>query len=204
VLIPYGPNANPGCSNRTYNNLQYLGTPIGRLIRELNSTVSILYRSWMTLITATVLCEGCQCMYSPDGYRAHVKQQRCSNTPALTPGELTMASDLSAAAPLMFHIIVSCEETTLPVIYFRTFPDNYTPQMRECLDNMIARPFLEWNSCIGVPRDVWYIISTARIICQCCHLVRSFHADQAHRSPMGLCEDVGQGSGFVAIREDTE
>lgn len=56
---------------------------------------------------------------------------------------------------------------------------------------MIGRAFLEWNSSVGVPKDVWYIIATARVFCHGgCLKVRSFDGDCAHRNHSGepLCK----------------
>lgn len=54
------------------------------------------------------------------------------------------------------------------------------------LTSMIGRAFLEWNSKIGVPSDVWYIIATAKVLCQGdCKMVRSFDGDCAHRGVDG-------------------
>jgi hypothetical protein len=101
------------------------------------------------------------------------------------------------------YITVPSAETTLPTIHLHMFPDTFQlSQTMECLDTAIGQLFLEWNSCIGVPQDVWYVISTARIVCRTCRLVRSFDGDEAHHNQMGLCEDVGLGKGYIAIAGD--
>lgn len=54
------------------------------------------------------------------------------------------------------------------------------------MTSMIGRAFLEWNSAVGVPKAVWYIIATAKAFCDGgCRKVRSFDGDCAHRDAFG-------------------
>lgn len=200
ILIPYHPDTKDGCANRTFNHLQYLTTPIGSLIREFNSTMGIPLVSWCRLIQQPVLCVGCDCMFSEDGYDAHIQQGRCTNTPSLKRGEssyLCSSFIYSYSCSLVFTTRQKPEPFSLDM---RTFPKNHVQELKstqDCLDTMTGRPFLEWNSRVGVPRDVWYLISSARVICADCQLVRSFEADHAHRDLEGKCADVGEGDSSI-------
>ncbi|KAG6826453.1 hypothetical protein H0H92_015741 [Tricholoma furcatifolium] len=64
----------------------------------------------------------------------------------------------------------------------------------EFTDAPIGAAFLAWNSRIGVPQDVWAVISTAFIRCRTCLLCRSFNGDAAHRDADGSCMDPGEES----------
>lgn len=96
--------------------------------------------------------------------------------------------------------VLPVDAAKLPFLCLRKYPANHTISLLstvDFLDSMIGRPFLEWNSRVGIPQTVWFMITTARVICDTCHLVRSFDGDGAHRVD-GLCVDVGEGDGVVA------
>ena len=48
------------------------------------------------------------------------------------------------------------------------------------LQNPLGAALLAWNSKLGVPRDVWAIISTSAVECEKCSLVRPYSEHQAH------------------------
>lgn len=61
------------------------------------------------------------------------------------------------------------------------------------LTSMVGRAFLEWNSKVGIPSEVWYMVATAKVSCHGgCNKVRSFDGDCAHRDANGqpLCTVV--------------
>lgn len=45
-----------------------------------------------------------------------------------------------------------------------------------------GRPFLAWNSRMGIPQDVWAMISTGMLVCFKCNRIRTFAGDEQHRS----------------------
>lgn len=61
-------------------------------------------------------------------------------------------------------------------------------------DTPIGAALLEFNSAIGVPADVWIMLTTAYVQCATCHLVRSFPAHRGHLDDNGQCHDMGEGS----------
>jgi len=53
----------------------------------------------------------------------------------------------------------------------------------------VGRAYLAWNSRLGVPEDVWVIISTAVLTCDSCLLVRTFAGHKKH-CEQNLCNEV--------------
>jgi len=81
-------------------------------------------------------------------------------------------------------------------LVLRTFPPNLKPPVSytfELLDTPIGAPYLAFNSRLGVPKDVWIMVTTAHVLCDTCDLVRTFPSDREHRDADGYCMDVGQG-----------
>ncbi|KAJ3817025.1 hypothetical protein F5880DRAFT_1512129 [Lentinula raphanica] len=74
----------------------------------------------------------------------------------------------------------------------RTFLDGQHPAFNDQSDSALGRPWLEWNSKLGIPADVWKVVSTGVTVCETCVLVRTFNADRIHRAPNGSCMDPGQ------------
>lgn len=59
------------------------------------------------------------------------------------------------------------------------------------LDSTFGAAWLEWNSKLGIPTDVWALTSTAIQECATCHFVRTFPAHAAHLHPgTGACNDL--------------
>ncbi|KAJ3752190.1 hypothetical protein EV360DRAFT_88992 [Lentinula raphanica] len=85
--------------------------------------------------------------------------------------------------------VIEVDESRL---LLRTFKEGQRPAFRDDSDSSLGRPWLEWNSKLGIPVDVWTVIHTAVIVCTTCHLVRTFNADRSHRSSNGDCMDPGQ------------
>ncbi|KAF5353019.1 hypothetical protein D9757_012736 [Collybiopsis confluens] len=176
ILAPYDPAVNSG--TRTFNHLQYLETAIGKVIRAANSNLGATPTAYRELLSLSQSCGVCLAVYSPDGYQAHVENNdsgpRCQNTPG--------------CPPVSEHQIVVVDPKHLPE---RTFLNNQQPAFGDSIDSALGRPFLEWNSKLGIPADVWAMVSTAVIACEACKLVRTFAADKAHRAIDGFCMDPG-------------
>jgi hypothetical protein len=79
VLRPYDDRVYPGCTRRTYENLDFFDTILGRVIRELNSTFGVPKSTFIALTEAGIKCDSCGCMFSPDGYEHHITDKQCTN-----------------------------------------------------------------------------------------------------------------------------
>ncbi|KAJ7128415.1 hypothetical protein C8R44DRAFT_732756 [Mycena epipterygia] len=70
-------------------------------------------------------------------------------------------------------------------------PSKQLDNSAEFLDTPVAGTLLEWNSRLGIPTDVWAVVSTATTRCSSCRYIRTFHAHTAHLHPItGLCNDL--------------
>ncbi|KAJ7022644.1 hypothetical protein C8F04DRAFT_1137624, partial [Mycena alexandri] len=160
------------CLRRTNNYLDHLYTSTGQVIRELNSVYGIPYADYTTLVRETQLCDCCKNQFTPDGYNAHVRDGRCTNHPELAEVE-------------------ECSDSTA-LFKMRSFRDARRPKENiESLDTSVGAAFLEWNSRLGIPTDVWLMVSTAIVHCDTCDLVRSIPAHLNHLHG-GVCSDPGQ------------
>lgn len=178
----------PSCLVRTYDNLQLLYKPLGQIIRELNSSLGIPHSDYATMVRSSLLCDGCKSQFSIDGYNQHITDGRCTNHPDLEPGMLL-------ANLCLFNVnqcsVEACEASD-PSFRFRSFRDGRRPaKIGETLDSPVGAALLEWNSRIGIPTDVWMLVSTAVVLCHDCDLVRSFPAHLLHLEA-GSCTDPGQ------------
>ncbi|KAJ7869368.1 hypothetical protein B0H13DRAFT_2670075 [Mycena leptocephala] len=82
----------------------------------------------------------------------------------------------------------------IPFLEFRTYPPGISvPTRVDFLNTTIGRAFVDWNSRIGIPQDVWTMITTAYVHCARCDLLRCFDGDHAHRDANYVCQDIGQG-----------
>ncbi|KAJ6598326.1 hypothetical protein DFH09DRAFT_1394478 [Mycena vulgaris] len=173
LLRLYDQRIYPECLRRTNNYLQFLYKPTGQAIRELNSALGIPYADYATLIRCNMGCVCCGNQFSFDGYNSHISEGRCTNHPDLSDVEPVEPSEVS--------------------FRFRSFRDDKRPKdVGETLDTPVGSALLEWNSRLGVPTDVWMVISTAIAHCKACDLVRSFPAHLLHLSEDGECKDPGQ------------
>lgn len=84
ALEPYNPSTHDG--NRCHSHLKYFDTTVGRVLRELNSTLGIPYDSYKALRILSYDCPGCGCVYSLDGFNEHIENGLCRNAPELMPG----------------------------------------------------------------------------------------------------------------------
>ncbi|KAJ3776400.1 hypothetical protein FB446DRAFT_700839 [Lentinula raphanica] len=177
TLAPYDPATNNGAA--MFSNLLYFDSDLGRVIRGINTTEGARPSSFKYLLSLSQTCAVCLCKYSPDGFTAHLENgeggPRCRNTPGCPA-----APDLP---------VIEVDESRL---LLRTFKEGQRPAFRDDSDSSLGRPWLEWNSKLGIPVDVWTVIHTAVIVCTTCHLVRTFNADRSHQSSNGDCMDPGQ------------
>lgn len=71
----------------------------------------------------------------------------------------------------------------------RKFTNGEEPIHQDSLNTTTGRPYLEWNSCLGVRSDVWAMVTTAIAFCPCCRLNRTYDAHKQHLTPDGNCTD---------------
>ncbi|KAJ7776445.1 hypothetical protein B0H16DRAFT_1712821 [Mycena metata] len=155
--------------------MQNMTSPIGRIISEFTSTAGIPLTTLLFLLKESILCTGCKCMYSIQGYQQHRSYGRCTGNVNL---------------PLISECLRSSQ---VPAPRFRTYPAAVEiPPICEFLNTPIGRVFVEWNGRIGIAQDVWCTIMTAYVYCQKCDLVRSFEAYRGHLDGSGECRDIGQ------------
>ncbi|KAJ6546777.1 hypothetical protein B0H10DRAFT_1969508 [Mycena sp. CBHHK59/15] len=75
----------------------------------------------------------------------------------------------------------------------RMYPEGTPlPNHSDHINSMVGRAWIAWNSRVGVPQDVWAILSSAWTHCPDCDLVRTFEADRAHKDDNNMCRDIGQ------------
>ncbi|KAF8176642.1 hypothetical protein K438DRAFT_1939297 [Mycena galopus ATCC 62051] len=170
---------------RRNDHLLFLNQPIGQVIRELNQVLGVPYSDFAAMVRTTELCVCCLNHFSPEGYNDHRRQEKSTNHPNLLP--------IKAAEPFGGQF------------QFRSFRDNKRPAWRgETLKNAIGAAFLEWNSRLGVPADVWSMISTAVVHCEHCDLTHTMAAHKLHLSASGACNDPGQEIGIARGDEDDQ
>jgi hypothetical protein len=68
------------------------------------------------------------------------------------------------------------------------------------IDTPSAIALMEWNSRVGVPGDVWSVVSTGVVLCGECDIVRTISAHNDHLGEGGACTDPGQD--FIAPSGD--
>ncbi|KAF8076819.1 hypothetical protein FPV67DRAFT_1445383 [Lyophyllum atratum] len=180
ILQPYDERIYPGCLDSTFQHLTYVSTNIGHAIRELNSNVGIPRTALNVLVSDATTCDACNCIFSLDGYNAHVTGRQCGNS--ISPVQVkTKDVDLDDLQPI-------------PLRQFVEAPGH----VAEFMDRPVGAAYVEWNSRLGVPQDVWALISTAYVECKVCHLCRTFDGDRAHRDLTGVCMDGGNGVASLA------
>ncbi|KAJ6478213.1 hypothetical protein C8R45DRAFT_933973 [Mycena sanguinolenta] len=178
ILQVYDQRIYPQCLDRTnsYSDLAY--SPIGRGIQDLSSVQGLTFDGYAALVRVSVLCDGCSNSFSPDGYKHHRVNGICTNHHDL----------LSVSA---------CQESQ-DAIRLRSYrlddqgEEIYPDWRGHTQDTAIGAALREWNSRLGVPTDVWILVSTAVVVCEHCDLVRSFAAHTLHLDGSGHCTDPGQ------------
>ncbi|KAF8993191.1 hypothetical protein BDQ17DRAFT_1419032 [Cyathus striatus] len=165
--------------NRTFAHLNNLHTDVGDAIRALNSTIGIPASSVELLDCISKPCPSCMCVYSPLGYNDHVQNGRCMNTPSLA---FVSTVDVERVPPVNTRIIPESQDIF---------------SYQEYLDTAVGRAWLEWHSRIGVPMDVWWLISTATVTCEICGLARTFEGDINHRQGAQCADPQSAASGTL-------
>ncbi|KAJ6467415.1 hypothetical protein C8R45DRAFT_1106158 [Mycena sanguinolenta] len=178
VLRPYNMHAHGNLHTRRLQHLQFFDKPIGRVVRDMSQALGVPFCDYAALVRSTQTCDCCLNHFSPDGYNDHRREGRCSNHPALLP-------------------IVAVEPCTVE-FKLRSFRDGRRPQwMGDTIHTSVGAAFLEWNSRLGVPCDVWLTIASAIVLCKGCDLVRTIPAHKLHLDGKGDCTDPGQHIGMV-------
>ncbi|KAJ6482818.1 hypothetical protein C8R47DRAFT_1073414 [Mycena vitilis] len=161
VLQVYDSRIYPNCFQKTSQFLQFLYKPLGQVIRDLNSPLGVPFSDYTTLIHQCCGCASCLNQFTPDGYNAHIRDGRCTNHPKLE--------------------FVEEVEIEQPEVRLRTFRDDKRPEkVKDTLDSAVGCALLQWNSRLGVPSDVWLLVSGATVLCKECDLVRAFAAHRLH------------------------
>lgn len=173
--------------------LPFLFTRVGEAIREYNSTVGVSNHTITFFLTHAVACEICSCTFSEDGYHAHLSDGCCMNMPGLSKGISLFLSYAFRVTHVVLTVVL-IQKSRAPYLWLprRTYSSATIPPAKEYLNTVIGRAFSDWNSRIGVPRDVWIFITTSDVYCSECRLTRSFDGDAGHRNASGFCEDIGQ------------
>ncbi|KAJ7095135.1 hypothetical protein B0H15DRAFT_1020037 [Mycena belliarum] len=179
IMQTYDRQTNPSCLTRAFSNLEHVDTHLGRAIREFNSPIGIPLTTWSGILSSNASCSCCRCEFSLDGYNSHVVEGRCSMAP---PMDKVPIKD-----PIRVH---------LPA---RTYPAGFNvPLVSDFMDTPGGIAFSEWNSRIGVPVDIWTLLSTGGVECATCRLRRSFDGHTAHLGDTGDCQDPGIADGTIA------
>ncbi|KAJ6532443.1 hypothetical protein B0H19DRAFT_1383882 [Mycena capillaripes] len=178
ILLPYHPDAS---KRRLADNMQNMTLPHGRVVCDFMSTVGISRETLFKLCSHSLLCAGCSCWYSIEGYHQH---RALGAAGYVCTGSEYLSSIPSRHPPL----------ENVPYLEFRTYPPGISVPIRvDFLNTTIGRAFVDWNSRIGLPQDVWTMITTAYVHCARCDLLRCFDGDHAHRDANNVCQDIGQG-----------
>ncbi|KAK7019273.1 hypothetical protein R3P38DRAFT_3199456 [Favolaschia claudopus] len=178
LMSNYLPEDTQDNLSRVFANMQHVDTHVGRAIREFHSIIGVPQEGWTAMLQHKVECDCCECVFSYEGYNSHVVMGRCSTA---TP---STSVNLMPPPPLR----ISC----------RTYPSGYSiPLVEDFVETPSGLAFCEWNSRLGVPRDVWVLLSTSGVLCSTCKLRRSYEAHQAHLKD-GKCADPGEMEGAIA------
>ncbi|KAE9404254.1 hypothetical protein BT96DRAFT_989528 [Gymnopus androsaceus JB14] len=160
IMWPYNALKPQSLYEVIMKNLTFIDYQIGALIIKLNSVDGITILSFMEIMSAAQKCSGCCCVFSPEGYHAHLGYNEVSGFTS--------------------HC---CNSPLLPVVpaYAASVPkyrgiggDHQNLRFDSGLCTEVGRAYLAWNSRLGVPEDVWTLISTAVVCCPSCLLVRTF------------------------------
>ncbi|KIK52804.1 hypothetical protein GYMLUDRAFT_250932 [Collybiopsis luxurians FD-317 M1] len=167
ILFPYSISSPSNTVNAIHQHGHFFDTELGRIVHALNSATGTPISLFMKLLRSSSTCSGCLCVFSVEGYQAHLGYvnavPHCLNTPECpeVPEPSAIPSTSLTAAPS-----VSAPCSTSDYLYLA---------------------FLAWNSRLGVPQDVWTMISTAVVTCCHCLMVRTFRGDQRHQAD-GFCQ----------------
>ncbi|KAJ7218744.1 hypothetical protein C8J57DRAFT_1254742 [Mycena rebaudengoi] len=181
IMRTYCPKLYPSNLSRTvrhyfYKGQEFFNSPLGLAIRYLVSPLGLPWNDYSNIVDHCKGCIGCQCLFSIAGYNAHITEDgRCGNTPSMP----AVARDSSAR---------------LPTFKYRTYRDRQgiDVPMQYRLNTPSGIALLEWNSRVGIPYDVWSVVSTGIVRCGACDLVRTFEGHKDHLDEAGECGDLGQ------------
>jgi hypothetical protein len=68
---------------------EYFNSAVGRAVRTWNSKIGIPFPVFHAVMYGSSrLCNECRCMYSLDGFHAHINNGRCMNKPGTPIGTL--------------------------------------------------------------------------------------------------------------------
>jgi hypothetical protein len=171
------------------NHRQFLNTPAGNVIQALNSGTGASISAFKRLVQSTQKCPACLCQFSREGYMGHLglkaESYCCLNTPGCPIGE-SKHFDFSHALICNRHPV-----TVLPP----PSPCPFTEAVYSGanLQTVIGYAWSAWNSRLGIPDDVWAMISTGVTSCLICHRVRIFEIHRRH-DIKGKCVDQRQKS----------
>ncbi|THV07823.1 hypothetical protein K435DRAFT_788171 [Dendrothele bispora CBS 962.96] len=151
LLQQWDVSINPRGHNRASQHLEFYDTPIGLAIRHLHSTRGIPITLWREVRSQEVVCSVCSCSFSRDGYIDHLSNDICRNWHVAR-----QVKSLPSGAPAP-PVITEPSESP-----FEEWFDHMAP-------SLIA--LIEWNSRVGIPRDVWTLVSTSEKHCPDCKLI---------------------------------
>ncbi|KAJ7281085.1 hypothetical protein C8J57DRAFT_1220350 [Mycena rebaudengoi] len=159
-----------------FNHLNLIDTPTGVAIHHLSS-IGIPYSDYCNLLLHCHGCTSCKVEFSIGGYNDHLDEQgRCTNMPG---GVL-----VRRYAPRIGEV---------EQYQYRTFFEGKRPKhVPEYLEAPAGVAWLEWNSRLGVPADVFTMLYTGIVHCSACDLVRTHIAHGHHLDDEGQCADPGQ------------
>ncbi|KAK7019444.1 hypothetical protein VNI00_018054 [Paramarasmius palmivorus] len=159
-LLAWDLTVNPESQNVANQHQQFVGTGIGFAIRNLHSTRGISLK----------------CMYSVDGYQDHLDGHgNCRNwfVPARPRSKLPAVERLT---PEMVWDVADRPEdgsdtTSTQGEVGEEYCDNGAPT---------RAALLEWNSRVGITKNVWALVSTMGVLCRDCLRIRSVVAHECH------------------------
>ncbi|THU90384.1 hypothetical protein K435DRAFT_864325 [Dendrothele bispora CBS 962.96] len=161
-------SVNPHARNVASQHLKFYDTAIGLAIRNLHSTRGIPIPLWRDVRAQGVICSVCSCVFSCDGYTDHLSAEDvCRNWHAAQQVKNRNLPNKKTPA----------HTTELEESLHEEWFDSMAPTMTA---------LLEWNSRVGIPRDVWVLVSTSEKQCLDCNLVRSLQAHE-HHLVHGVC-----------------
>ncbi|KAK7029023.1 hypothetical protein VNI00_014733 [Paramarasmius palmivorus] len=158
LLLAWDLAVNPNGQNLANQHQHFVGTATGFTIRNLHSTRGISLRVWELLRRSAVSCSVCLCMYSMDGYQDHLDQKGiCRNwfSPRLATPLIQKTDNIT---PDMVWDVVDEQNAASEEWWDKTAPTRAA--------------LLEWNSRIGINKDVWAVVSTMGVLCRECSRIR--------------------------------
>ncbi|KAK0487973.1 hypothetical protein IW261DRAFT_1559018 [Armillaria novae-zelandiae] len=140
-------------------NLQFFDSPIGQHICLLLSSAGLVPASLYRLLHENKQCPACHCAFSIDGFNTHLDYDgTCRNWHERILGKsiyVSICSPLISSTLVMPAQTVKCngdrQRLNIPII---DSPNLWSP---------LGVAWHEWNSRVGVPQDVWAVISTGNV-----------------------------------------